>query len=57
MEQKEEYDKALSSKEAELAERDKVIEQLKAKLANSETERKLAISEAVQEKERRFPEK
>lgn len=52
MEQKEEYDKALSSKEAELAERDKVIEQLKAKLANSETERKLAISEAVQEKEK-----
>lgn len=51
MEQKEEYDRALSSKEAELAERDKVIEQLKAKLANSETERKLAISEAVQEKE------
>lgn len=52
MEQKEEYDRALSSKEAELAERDKVIEQLKAKLANSETERKLAISEAVQEKEK-----
>ncbi|MDE6566233.1 MAG: DUF2130 domain-containing protein, partial [Lachnospiraceae bacterium] len=52
MEQKEEYDKALSSQKAELAEKDRVIEQLKAKLANSETERKLAVSEAVQEKEK-----
>ena len=52
MEQKAEYEKALSSKENELAERDRIIEQLKAKLVGSETERKLAVSEAVQEKEK-----
>lgn len=52
MEQKEEFDKALSEKTAEMFEKDKEIELLKAKLANSETEKELAISEAVQKKEK-----
>lgn len=52
MEQKEEFDRALSSKDSELSEKDKVIEQLKAQISGSETEKKLAVSEAVSEKEK-----
>ena len=43
--QKEEYEKALSEKES-------FIQQLKAQISGSETEKKLAISEAVNEKEK-----
>lgn len=57
MQQKDEFDKLLSSKETELVEKDKVIEQLKAKLGNSETEKKLAVSEVVQEKEKELSQK
>ena len=52
MEQKEKFDKELSSKEAELFEKEKVIEQLTAQLSGNETEKKLAVSEAVSEKEK-----
>lgn len=52
MEQKEEFDRVLSSKDSELSEKDKVIEQLKAQISGSETEKKLAVSEAVSEKEK-----
>lgn len=63
MEQKEEYTKLLSDKEAEIAklkekfqaednEKSRLIEQLKAQLGNSDTEKQLAVSEAVSEKEK-----
>lgn len=52
MEQKEEFDRVLSSKDSELSEKDKVIEQLKAQISGSETEKKLAVSEAVSEKDK-----
>lgn len=45
MRQKEEYEKALSEKES-------AIQQLKAQISGNETEKKLAISEAVNEKEK-----
>ena len=45
MRQKEEYEKALSEKES-------FIQQLKAQISGNETEKKLAISEAVNEKEK-----
>ncbi len=46
-----EYGAALARKEAELAEREQAIAQLKAQVSGSETEKKLAVSEAVREKE------
>ncbi len=52
MEQKQEFDRALSSKDTELLEREKTIEQLKEQLSGSETRKELAISRAVLEKER-----
>ncbi len=55
--QKEAFDKELSSKAAEVAQRDRIIEQLRAKLGSSETERKLAVSEAVSAKEKELSEK
>ncbi|MBD5458787.1 MAG: DUF2130 domain-containing protein [Lachnospiraceae bacterium] len=57
MKQKEEFDKALSSKEAEIAEKEKTIELLKAQISGSETEKKLAVSEAVQVKEKELSQK
>lgn len=57
MEQKAEFDEMLSSKEMEIAKKDKTIEQLKAQISGNETEKKLAISEAVQEKEKEISEK
>lgn len=52
MKQTEEFDKVLSSKELELAEKDKAIEQLKAQISGSETEKQLAVSEAIGKKEK-----
>lgn len=52
LEQKEEFDRALSSKEAEIAEKEKTIEKLAAQISGKETEKKLAVSEAVNEKEK-----
>ena len=52
MEKEKEFDEKLSVKEAELIEKDKLIEQLKARISGSETEMKLAVNEAVQKKEK-----
>ena len=57
MEQKEELDRALLKKDAELSEKEKAIVELKAKLENIETQKKLAVSEAVQEKEKELSRK
>lgn len=57
MEQKEELDRALLKKDAELSEKEKAIVELKAKLENNETQKKLAVSEAVQEKEKELSQK
>lgn len=57
MKQNEERNKALSDQQLKLAEKDKIIEQLKGKLENSETEKELAVSSAVQKKEQEISEK
>lgn len=57
MEQKEEFNRQLSKKEAEISEKDKVIGQLKAQISGSETEKKLAVSEVVNEKEKELSKK
>lgn len=57
MEQKEEFNKQLSKKEAEISEKDKVIGQLKAQISGSETEKKLAVSEVVNAKEKELSKK
>jgi hypothetical protein len=50
MEQEKEFGEELTKKEVEIAEREKLIEQLKAQISGSETEKRLAVNEAVQEK-------
>ncbi len=55
--QKEAYDKALLSKNEEIVTKDRELEQLRARLGNSETEKKLAVSEAVSAKEKELSEK
>lgn len=57
MQQNEERNKALSAQQLKLSEKDKIIEQLKGKLENSETEKQLAVSSAVQKKEQEISEK
>lgn len=52
MQQKEELNKTLSDKQLELSEKDKIIEQLREQINGKDTEKKLAISEAVNEKEK-----
>jgi hypothetical protein len=52
MEQKQEFDRTLSAKDAQLFEKEKAIEQLRTRLSGNETEKKLAVSQAVQEKEK-----
>ncbi len=52
MEQQEKFHQAMAVKEAEMARRDGLIEQLKARISGIETEKKLAVTEAVREKER-----
>lgn len=49
--QKNELDKVISFKDAQLADKDKLIEQLKAELEKNEALKKLAVSEATKEKE------
>ena len=49
--QQKELDKAAAAREAETAAKDKEIAALKAQISQSETERKLAVTEAVQKKE------
>ncbi|MBD5487504.1 MAG: DUF2130 domain-containing protein [Lachnospiraceae bacterium] len=57
MEQKEEYERALSAKDTELLKREQEIEKLKAQISGKETEKKLAVSEAVNEKDKEISEK
>lgn len=52
LKQKEEYDKTILQKDNELAEKEREIEQLKSQISGNETEKKLAISEAVNKKEK-----
>ena len=52
MEQEKSHNAELAEKNLALAEKDKLIEQLKAQISGSETEKKLAVTEAVQEKEK-----
>lgn len=52
MKQKEEFDKKFSLKETEIFEKEKAIEQLKAKISGKEMEKNLAVSEAVNKKEK-----
>ena len=48
MEDQKAHQEELSQKDSALAEKERTIEQLKAQLSNGETEKKLAVSEAVQ---------
>ena len=57
MEQENSYNQVLAKKDSELAERDRLIEQLRVKVSGSETEKKLAVTLAVQEKEKELAEK
>ena len=52
MEQEKIYQEKLTSKDQQIAEKDRQIEQLQAQLTNSETEKRLAVTEAVQFKEK-----
>ena len=57
MEQKEEFAKELSLKDAQLSEKEKLIGELKSRIAGNETEKKLAVSEVINEKEYAVSEK
>ena len=50
------YEKAIAEKDAALAQQAREMEQLRARLANSETAQKLAVAEAVQRKARELAE-
>ncbi len=52
MEQEKSHQAELTKKDQKLAEKDRLIEQLQAQLASSETEKRLAVTEAVQTKEK-----
>lgn len=57
MAQKEKFARELSAREAELFEKEKKIGQLMAQISENETEKKLAVREAVGEKEKELSEK
>lgn len=57
LKQEEELNRKLSDQKLELSEKDKMIEQLKGKLKNSNTEKELAVSKALHEKEQEISEK
>lgn len=57
MRQEKSHSEALSKKNSELADKDKLISQLKAQLDSTETDKKLAVSEAVQERDKALSEK
>lgn len=57
MEQQAEFDRKISAKEAELMEKEKEIERLQAQIDKHESEKKLAVAEAVNEKEKAVFEK
>ena len=52
MEQEKSHQAELTKKDQKLAEKERLIEQLQAQLASSETEKRLAVTEAVQTKEK-----
>lgn len=52
MEQEKSHREELADKSLALAEKDRIIEQLRAQISGNETEKKLAITEAVQEKKK-----
>lgn len=52
LEQKNQLDKALSAKDSELSEKDKKIQELEACIKNNDISRNLAVSEAVNAKEK-----
>ena len=57
MEQDKVHSEELGKMESQIAEKDNEIERLKAQLENSDTEKKLAVSEAVQQKDKELSEK
>ena len=57
MEQERSHSEELLKKDSELAEKDRLIGQLRAQLDKADTEKKLAISEAIQEKDKELSEK
>ena len=57
LKQEEELNRKLSDQKLELSEKDKMIEQLKGKLKNSDTEKELAVSKALHENEQEISEK
>ena len=57
MEQERNHRAALEGKNAALAEKEQEIQRLRARLSSAETEKKLAVSEAVQAKDRELSEK
>lgn len=57
MEQERRHDAEMARKDDKLADKDKEIAQLKAELEKADTEKKLAVSEAVSEKEKELSKK
>lgn len=57
MEQEKKLGEIITSKDSELAKKDRMIEQLKMQIAGEKTERELAVSKAVQKKEKELSEK
>lgn len=57
MEQEKKLGEVITSKASELAEKERIIEQLGMQIAGEKTERELAVSKAVQQKEKELSEK
>ena len=57
MEQEKKLGEIITSKASELAEKERIIEQLRMQIAGEKTERELAVSKAVQKKEKELSEK
>ena len=57
MEQEKKLGEVITSKASELAEKERIIEQLRMQIAGEKTERELAVSKAVQQKEKELSEK
>ena len=57
MEQEKKLGEIITSKASELAEKERIIEQLRMQIAGEKTERELAVSKAIQQKEKELSEK
>lgn len=57
MEQEKKLGEVITSKASELAEKERIIEQLRMQIAGEKTERELAVSKALQQKEKELLEK